>query len=68
MPKASKTVPSAQYTIDKVLQEDSDQEGARSDQEVFFNPQPSTSKKVQICQVLTCICPILKAFHGLDCK
>ena len=47
MPKASKSAPSAQCNTEKVLQEESDQEETSSDQEVFFNPQISTSKKAQ---------------------
>ena len=45
MPKASK---SAQCNTEKVLPEESDQEEISSDQEVFFNPKPSTSKKAQV--------------------
>ena len=48
MPKASKSAPSAQCTTEKVLPEDSDQEETSSDQKVFFNPRPSTSKKAQL--------------------
>ena len=47
MPKASKSVPIAQCTVEQVLPEESDQEETSSDQEVFFNPQPSTSNKAQ---------------------
>ena len=43
MPKAPK---STQH-IEKVLSEESDQEETNSDQEVFFNLQPSTSNKTQ---------------------
>ena len=47
MLKASKIAPSAQHTTQKVLLEDSDPEETSSDQKVFFNSQPSTSKKAQ---------------------
>ena len=46
MPKASKSAQSVQFTIEEVLPEDlSEHEETSSDQEVFFHPKPSTSKK-----------------------
>ena len=57
MPKASK---SAQCNSEKVLPEESDQEETSSDQEVFFNPQPSTSKKAQEMPVMNMYMPYIK--------
>ena len=49
MPKASKSNQCEQHTIEQVLPKElSEQEETSSDQEVFFNPQPSTSKKAQV--------------------
>ena len=48
MPKATQKTQCAQCTVDPVpSKEFSEQEETSSDQEVFFNPQPSTSKKTQ---------------------
>ena len=48
MPKATQKTQCAQCTVDPVPSEEfSEQEETSSDQEVFFNPQPSTSKKTQ---------------------
>ena len=51
MPKASKSAPSAWHIVEQVLPEESDQEETHSDQEVFFNPLPSTSNKDKRCQI-----------------
>ena len=49
MPKASKSAQHEQCTIEEVLSEElSEQEETSSDQKVFFNPQPSTSKMAQM--------------------
>ena len=49
MPKASKSAQHEQHIIEEVLPEElSEQEETGSDQEVFFNPQSSTSKKAQV--------------------
>ena len=49
MPKASKGAQHEQHTIEEIHPEElSEQEETSSDQEVFFNPQPSTSKEAQV--------------------
>ena len=48
MPKASKSAPHAQHTIEQVLPEESDQDETSSGQEVFFNPQPSASNRAKV--------------------
>ena len=49
MPNASKSAQQEQYTTEQVLPEEiSEQEETGLDQVVFFNPQPSISKKAQV--------------------
>ena len=51
MPKASKSAPSVQHTIEKVLSKESDQEEISSDQEVFLTPNLLQVTRHKKCQV-----------------
>ena len=59
MPKASKITQCEQH-IEQVLPEESDQEETSSDQEVFFNPQPSTSNKAQVMPSMSMYMPYIE--------
>ena len=65
MPKASKSSQREQR-IEKVLSEDSDQKETSSHQEVFFNPQPSTSKKAQVMPRMSMYMPYIEG-PMMDC-
>ena len=60
MPKALKSVQSAQHTIEKVLPEDSDQEETSSDQDMFFSSQTSTSNKIQVMPSMRMYMPYIE--------
>ena len=61
IPKATKSSQHEQYTIEQVLPEDiSDQEETSSDQEMFFNSQPSTSNKAQVIPGLSMYMPYIE--------